>query len=532
MEREWDVIVLGSGLGGLSAALSFANKGKRVLVLEKSISPGGCASSFLKKGYLFESGATTLVGFEPGLPMDRLVKELGIQFPLLPIERSMVVHLGNHTIERFKDRKLWIKEVLRVFGGGFRMVLFWKLCYFVSDRLWNLSARYKFFPFRKFRDIWNTLCVFRPLDLVVFCVSFLSVRFVQKIFFLHKNLKWIQFLDEQLLITNQTTSKSAPFSMAAAGLTYPNLQNYIVSGGMVELSRVLISRLRELGGEFLTKQEVIHFAKQQNLAANWEVKTKNRDLNVFTAPILVSNLPIWNLVKLTDSLPRLYIQAKSMETGIWGAFTMGIVLRLESDILLGEKECLHHQIHLDEALPYGGGQSVFVSLSHPDDPERSKEGTRILSLSTHLSEPESWKRDQDYPKKKKEIETILLTALEKSFPWFFREKIVFYHSGTPVTWQTWTGRKWGRVGGIPSSYFFNPFRMLSNRSEDPTLLLTGDTVYPGQGIPAVVLGGLNAVEQFYQGKVRLISEPNPRPWAKRWYAFRRFISKFQEHPPI
>ncbi|GBF40797.1 phytoene dehydrogenase-like protein [Leptospira ellinghausenii] len=521
MEKEWDVIVLGSGLGGLSAALSFANKGKRVLVLEKSISPGGSASSFWKNGYLFESGATTLVGFEPGLPMDRLTKELGIQFPILPIDRSMVVHLCGKTIERYKDRTLWIKEAKRMFGGGLRMVLFWKLCFFLSDQLWSLSARYKWFPFQNLREVFISLKKFRPYDLIVFLFSLVSVRFVQKLFWLHKNEEWNQFLNEQLLITNQSVSNNAPFAMAAAGLTYPNLQNYIVSGGMLELSQTLIKRLRELGGEFLPKQEVSHLTKKvwENLSEHfnqerlggryyfpsnpktiWEVKTKNIDHSVFCAPILVSNLPIWNLVTMTKSLPKLENKANGMEKGIWGAFTMGIAIQVGSLEHSLQKECLHHQIHLESPLPHGGGRSVFVSISHPEDKLRSKDGIRILSVSTHLENPENWKRDKDYQIRKKEIESVILSALEKNFDWFKLTNIQFYHSATPVTWQTWTGRKWGRVGGIPSVYFFNPFRMVSNRSEDPSLLLTGDTVYPGQGIPAVVLGGLNAVEQYESRK--------------------------------
>ncbi|MBL0953514.1 MAG: NAD(P)-binding protein [Leptospira sp.] len=514
MENEWDVIVIGSGLGGLTAALSFANKGKRVLVLEKSISPGGSASSFWKNGYLFESGATTLVGFEPGLPMDRLTKEFGIQFPIQPIERSMVVHLGGKTIERYKDRTLWINEAKRVFGGGFRMVLFWKLCFFLSDQLWSLSARYKWFPFQNLREVFVSLKNFRPYDVIVFLFSLVSVSFVQKLFWLHKNEEWNQFLDEQLLITNQSVSNNAPFAMAAAGLTYPNLQNYIVTGGMLELSQTVIKRIRALGGEFLPKQEVIHLTKKdsdKNLLGEspsfpsnpntiWEVKTKNRENSIFSAPILVSNLPIWNLVTITESLPKLKTKAKQMENGIWGAFTMGIAIQVGSQEHSHQEECLHHQIHLEVSLPHGGGRSVFVSISHPEDKLRSKEGVRILSVSTHLENPENWKRDKDYQIRKKEIESMILSALEKNFDWFKLPNILFFHSATPVTWQTWTGRKWGRVGGIPSFYFFNPFRMVSNRSEDPTLLLTGDTVYPGQGIPAVVLGGLNAVEQFESRK--------------------------------
>lgn len=106
----------------------------------------------------------------------------------------------------------------------------------------------------------------------------------------------------------------------------------------------------------------------------------------------------------------------------------------------------------------------------------------------------------DRIRKKERIRIHPFTNFGGGVFWFQKDKIQFQHSATPVTWQTWTGRKWGRVGGIPSSYFFNPFRMISNRSEDPDFLLTGDTVYPGQGIPAVVLGGLHVVEQFFARK--------------------------------
>lgn len=504
MDTIWDVVVVGSGLGALSAALSFSEKGKRVLILEKGTSPGGCASSFQKNGFVFESGATTLVGFEPGLPLDKLCKEFQIKFPVLPLDRSLVVHMDGKTIERYKDRSKWILEAKRVFGGGFRMDLFWKLCYFLSDSLWSLSARYKFFPFQNLSDLGKTILQFQFRDLIPFVFSFVSVRFVLQVFRLFQNKEWIRFLDEQLLITNQTTTKTAPFVMAAAGLTYPQLQNYVVEGGMVSLSHSLLKKIETKGGGILYKQNVIQINKvteseggKKNL---WEIQTKHREQFRFLGKVVVSNLPVWNLTEITEDLPKLKTKVKKMGKGIWGAFTLGIAIQTDPSEASILSECLHHQIHLTKTLPYGGGNSIFLSLSHPEDPIRSPNGIRILSLSTHIENPELWVRDGSYQKKKKELESILLQTLEEEFSWFQKEKIKFQHSATPVTWQTWTGRKWGRVGGIPSSYFFNPFRMISNRSEDPDFLLTGDTVYPGQGIPAVVLGVLHAVEQFFARK--------------------------------
>jgi prolycopene isomerase len=60
---NFDVVVIGSGIGGLVTATQLAAKGARVLVLERYIIPGGSAGYFEREGYRFDVGASMIFGF-------------------------------------------------------------------------------------------------------------------------------------------------------------------------------------------------------------------------------------------------------------------------------------------------------------------------------------------------------------------------------------------------------------------------------------------------------------------------------------
>ena len=61
--RNFDAIVIGSGIGGLVTASQLSAKGAKVLVLEKYIIPGGSGGSFKRRGYTFDVGASMIFGF-------------------------------------------------------------------------------------------------------------------------------------------------------------------------------------------------------------------------------------------------------------------------------------------------------------------------------------------------------------------------------------------------------------------------------------------------------------------------------------
>jgi all-trans-retinol 13,14-reductase len=84
---DYDVIIIGAGLGGLTAGAKLAKEGMRVLLLEQHDRPGGCASTFTRRGFTMEVGLHEMDGLHPGDMKNRIFEDLGIftQVEFLPV---------------------------------------------------------------------------------------------------------------------------------------------------------------------------------------------------------------------------------------------------------------------------------------------------------------------------------------------------------------------------------------------------------------------------------------------------------------
>ncbi len=167
-----------------------------------------------------------------------------------------------------------------------------------------------------------------------------------------------------------------------------------------------------------------------------------------------------------------------------GAFTINFGLNSNSTIKGG-----YYQIHTKEIIPECEAGAFFLTLSEIGDTIRAKSGSRTVTISTHTN-PSHWEnlKEEEYERKKEKVTKYIIDRFDDVFLELKDSEKLFLTSGSPKTFQKFTKRFRGYVGGIPHST--NPPLLLlpPNKTPFAGLFQGGDTAFPGQGTPAVVKG--------------------------------------------
>ena len=487
------VIVIGAGMGGLSTAALLTQAGYDVTVLEAHTYLGGCAGTFYHKGYHFDAGATVAGGFQPNGPMTMLAEQLGISWDIQQHDPAWVVHMPEYSIKLCQDQS----DIRRQFAEANR---FWNEQNLVADITWELAAKGLPFPPTNLRELmhlgWVGVGDIRQ-NVSLAPKAFGTMQAWLRKHDLQRNHSFMRLIDAMLLISAQTTSPYANSLYGATALDLPRQGVYHVAGGMGGLSQTLADTITNFGGEVQYRHRVTRLEQQNGrvTGVSYQQGRHTKTEGFMPCDFVVANLTPWSLKNLLgEAVPTSLQREIKHHTPTFGAFVLhaGIHEKLTQGI------ADHHQVIGDYEQPLGEGNSAYLSISPAWDKSRAPEGYRAVTISTHTKIQPWWtlleQNEGEYAERKQQYMNRILALIERCIPGF-RANIDVVLAGTPVTYQYYTQRQGGMVGGFPQTSLF---KARGPRTGIPNTLLVGDSIFPGQSTAGVALGAMRVANLVKQ----------------------------------
>ncbi|ELS05221.1 C-3'',4'' desaturase CrtD [Xenococcus sp. PCC 7305] len=495
------VIVVGAGIGGLTAGALLAKRGYDVTIYDQAIAPGGCASTFKRRGFTFDVGATQVAGLESGGIHQRIFQELAIESPTATnCDPSCAVFLPGESepINVWRDPGKWQAERQKQFPGS---EPFWQLLNKLFRASWKFQGRDPVLPPRNLWDFWQLVSSVRLETLVTVPFTLMSVTDALKLYGLAGDQRLKTFLDMQLKLYSQVNADETALLYAATALSVSQAPQglFHLQGSMQVLSDRLVAGLEKYGGKLLMRHNVEKIQTEQSKVISVKVREqKTGKTTIEQADEIVTNVTVQNLVKLLNLSPQNqslfsgYQQRVDKLPEASGAFV----------IYLGVKRAAipddcppHLQFLYDYDGVIGENNSLFVSISKPGD-GRAAEGQATIIASSFTDTQIWWQGSKDdYERVKAQYTQEAIARLGKYFN-LTAENILHQETATPRTFAKYTARDRGIVGGIGQRIStFGPFGFAS-RTPMKNLWLVGDSIHPGEGTAGVSYSALTVVRQI------------------------------------
>ncbi|MBE9221311.1 C-3',4' desaturase CrtD [Cyanobacterium stanieri LEGE 03274] len=489
------VVVIGAGIGGLTAGALLAKRGYDVTIYDQAIVPGGCASTFKRRGFTFDVGATQVAGLEKGGIHERIFKELDVELPSMTIcDPACAVFLPEEKepIMVWRNPQKWQQEREKQFPNSEN---FWSLFKFLFDASWRFQGRDPVLPPRNLWDFFQLIQALRLDTFVTVPFTFMTVANLLNLLGLKDDRRLKTFLDLQLKLYSQVNSEETALLYAATALSVSQEPQglYHLDGSMQVLCDRLVTALEKYGGKLKMGYFVEKIHTENGMAKGVTIKNKKKgEIFQENANHVVGNITVNNLVKMTDNLPNGYGKRVQKLEPASGAF----VIYLGVDESAIPENCPPHlQFLYDYDQPIGEINSLFVSVSKPND-GRAPQGKRTIIASSFTDTALWWNKNKaDYDQLKQEYSQRAIARLGTYFH-LTPENIIHQEVATPLTFAKYTAREDGIVGGVGQRIStFGPFGF-APRTPIKNLWLVGDSVHPGEGTAGVSYSALTVVRQI------------------------------------
>jgi len=498
--KQYDVVVIGSGLGGLVSALILAMEGKKVCVLEKNNQYGGNLQTFVRDKTIFDTGVHYIGGLNQNENLFKYFSYLDI---LSDLKLEKLDDNGYDLIS-FSDENIKYPH-----AQGYENFIKQLVAFFPEEEI----ALRKYI--QKIQEICNS---FPMLNLSEgFGYDDEAIQINANDFFneitSNNKLKAVLAGTNFLYANNP---ENVPLYVHALSVdSYINSAWRVIKGGS-QISKILIKKLRSFGAELYKHQEVVEFKTVDNKIVSCFTNSEE-----YQADIFISNINIKQTLNLvgTEKFGKPFAKRINSLNVVPSVFSLHLVLKPETIPYFNHN--IYHfknQESVWEAY-YQSNENwpkmavITTSLNHS-----KQKFCDSLTIMTYMNFDEvlKWEnsfntvndknnRGEDYESFKKNRTEKLLDLVEDIFP-NLREKCLSIHTSTPLTYRDYIGSERGNLYGFekesqsPMKTFISPKTKVSN------LYLTGQNVRM-HGILGVTIGAFSTSAEIL-GKEYFLTKVN------------------------
>ncbi len=483
MEKEYDILVIGSGLGGLVSALVLAKEGLKVCVLEKNNQYGGNLQTFSRDKLIFDTGVHYLGGLSEGQNLNQYFTYLGIMqdLNLKKLEENGFdrITFDNDEIEypHSQGYENFVEQLSKIFPDERE-----NLTKYIQEiqRICNEFPRYNLVGKGKYND-----------DILYINAQ----KFIESV---TPNKKLQAVLSGSNFLYAGVANKTPLYVHALTVNSYIQSSYKCINGGS-QISRLIIKELRKYGAEVYKHSEVNEFVfDDENILKS--VKTKSG--KEFFAKKFISNIEIRTTLDLVgqERYKKSFTKRIYDLEPISSCFSVYIVLKpntfkhfnynyyhYKSEDIVWEKS-LPENVKWPECY-------MLSSCSSNQNPEFSESLTAITYMD--YDEVKEWEnsfntvaehheRGKEYEDFKKEKAEQFISEIEKKFP-DLRSHIEAVYTSSPLSYRDYIGGYKGNMYGYVKDSS-NPLKtIISPKTKISNLFLTGQSINM-HGILGVTIG--------------------------------------------
>jgi phytoene dehydrogenase-like protein len=505
LKPAYDVVIIGSGIGGLTAGALLSKAGLSVCVLEKEPHPGGYLAGFRRKDFRFDTAIHWLNQYKKEGMVFRIFDILGNDYPKAIPQKRIRRYKGDdyeYLLTNNPDelKEQWKKEFPDDAEGIDR---FFKAAKKIGEAFDNFGH---VFRSEETMNFWERLRNKRKL--LQFGMYFIPhLRYsgekgIQKglsKYFKNKELHKVFSADTEIL------SCLVPIGWAY----YNDYQSPPPGGGQV-IAEWLEHIIHYFGQETHYRYKVKQVITKDNTACGVLCTRGNKEYKIESKYVIAAcDAPaLYEKMLSTAAIPD-KLKSNLREAELYSSsVTISIALDCPVEQLGFNEELIHISSAEVPRSEHMSGNPLLteISILAPSFRDRSLapdgNGTLIIFMPAYMNFEEQWRTEKDehgnpvrgaaYKELKEKIAKSLIERVEKRVAPDLRKHILFYDIATPVTHWRYTGNTGGSMMATKPNRPNMVKKVATYHTPVKNLLLGGHWAELGGGVPVAAKAGANA----------------------------------------